>query len=218
MTKHLAIALFAAACLAPIAAALELQDEVRAEQIIKEQLPSYPAGPCLVSGEELGGELGEPVDLVHEGRLVRLCQERCESTFAENPAKYLAELDRRVIAEQLPSYPLDSCVVGGGKLGSMGEPIDYVAGTRLVRFCCKGCISGFQKDPGKAMAKINAALIEAQKKTYPLKTCLVSGEELGSMGEPIDYLYGTRLVRLCCKSCVREFEKKPRQLLAKLAK
>ena len=50
-----------------------------------------------------------------------------------------------------------------------------------------------------------------------LKTCPVSGEELGKMGEPVNYLYGTTLVRLCCKDCVGGLKKDPDAALKKLA-
>jgi hypothetical protein len=70
-------------------------------------------------------------------------------------------------------------------------------------------------------------IIDAQKKTYPLTTCVVSNEKLEttSMGAPIDYLYKSkdkdgketvRLVRFCCKSCVRKFTKDPQKYLEKI--
>ena len=66
--------------------------------------------------------------------------------------------DAAVIAEQLPGYPLDTCVVSGEKLGGeMGEPFNHVYQGRLVRFCCKGCVKEFGKDPAKYLAKIDAA-------------------------------------------------------------
>ena len=46
--------------------------------------------------------------------------------------------------------------------------------------------------------------------------CPVSGEKLGSMGEPVDVLYGTRLVRLCCKSCGKEMRKDGAAVVAKV--
>jgi hypothetical protein len=66
------------------------------------------------------------------------------------------------------SYPLDTCVVSGEKLGGeMGAPVDYIykeAGKpdRLVRFCCKMCIPKFKKDPAKYLKMIDEAA--AQKK------------------------------------------------------
>ena len=51
---------------------------------------------------------------------------------------------------------------------------------------------------------------------YPLTTCVVSGEELGSMGEPIVYDHEGTTVKFCCKNCIPKFEKDPETYLAKL--
>ena len=60
-------------------------------------------------------------------------------------------------------------------------------------------------------------IIDAQLPDYPLTTCLVTGEKLGgSMGEPINYVYKGRLVRFCCKSCIKAFNKNPQRYLNKL--
>jgi len=60
------------------------------------------------------------------------------------------------------AYPLDTCVVSGEKLGSMGQPYDHIhraAGQpdRLVRFCCKGCVRDFKKDPAAYLKKLDEA-------------------------------------------------------------
>ena len=52
--------------------------------------------------------------------------------------------------------------------------------------------------------------------SYPLKTCLVSGDSLGGMGDTVNALYGDRLIRFCCKGCIKSFNKNPRQYLPKL--
>ena len=52
------------------------------ETVIAEQLPTYPLDLCLVSGQGLD-EMGEPVDMVHEGRLGRLCCSPCKEKFDE---------------------------------------------------------------------------------------------------------------------------------------
>ena len=41
---------------------------------------------------------------------------------------------------------------------------------------------------------------------YPLSTCPVSGQELGSMGDPVVAEYDGREVRFCCDGCVSTFE------------
>jgi hypothetical protein len=56
---------------------------------------------------------------------------------------------------------------------------------------------------------------------YPLKTCVVSGEPLGSMGDSFQYTHKEagkpdRLVRFCCEGCVDDFKKEPAKFLKKL--
>ena len=57
----------------------------------------------------------------------------------------------------LGDYPLDTCVVAGKKLGSMGEPYAYEFEGKKVYFCCGGCKEDFNADPKKFLAKIEAA-------------------------------------------------------------
>jgi len=49
--------------------------------------------------------------------------------------------------------------------------------------------------------------------SYPLKVCFVSDDKLD---DPVDTLYGDRLLRFCCKGCVRSFNKNPSKFLPKL--
>lgn len=53
-------------------------------------------------------------------------------------------------------YPLDTCIVSGEKLGSMGAPIVKVYDGREVRFCCSGCVKRFEADKAAYLAKIDA--------------------------------------------------------------
>jgi len=185
--------------------------------LVKAQGPSYPLDTCIISGKKLGS-MGDPVEYNQDGRLVRLCCKGCTKTVAKDPASVLKKIDEAVVLAQRSIYPLDTCVVGGEKLGSMGTPVDYVAGTRLVRFCCPSCIDGFKQEPAKYMAKIDAALVEKLKATYAVDTCPISGHKLGEGGgTPVDKLYGVQLVRLCCEDCVAAFEKDPLAALAKVA-
>ncbi|MFH1743012.1 MAG: hypothetical protein ABIH23_28740 [bacterium] len=134
------------------------------QALIKRQLPDYPLDTCPVTGQKLGGSMGEPVNYIYKNRLVRFCCKGCVAQFEKEPAKYLKTLDEAVIAKQKADYPLDTCVVTGQKLGTMGDAIDYVHANRLVRFCCKGCIDTFRKDPTKYMAVIDEALKAKEKK------------------------------------------------------
>ena len=169
-----------------------------------------------VSGKKLG-PVKTQVVVTHEGRELRFSSEETLSAFRSDPAKYLAQVDAKLVQQQLPFYPLETCPVSGEELGGMDEPIDFVYRNRLVRFCCKGCVRKFQKEPAKFLGELDRAVIAAQKSEYPLQTCLVSGEELGGeMGEPIEYVLGNRLVRLCCKGCKKKIAADPLSYLAKL--
>lgn len=56
----------------------------------------------------------------------------------------------------------------------------------------------------------------SESKPYLLEKCLVSGEELGSMGEPTVITYKGQEIKLCCKDCVDGFNKEPEKYLASL--
>ncbi|MEN8714140.1 MAG: hypothetical protein ABF384_04475 [Verrucomicrobiales bacterium] len=46
--------------------------------------------------------------------------------------------------------------------------------------------------------------------------CPVSGEPLGSMGEPITMIHDGKEVKLCCKSCIKKFKADPATYTAKV--
>lgn len=54
-------------------------------------------------------------------------------------------------------------------------------------------------------------------KPYPLKVCIVSGEELGSMGEGSSEVYQGQEIKFCCAKCQPKFDADPQKFLAKLA-
>ncbi len=53
-------------------------------------------------------------------------------------------------------------------------------------------------------------------KPYPLKICVVSDEELDSMGKPVAFVYQGQEVKLCCKKCRSAFDKDPAKFLKKI--
>ena len=100
----------------------------------------------------------------------------------------------------------------------MGAPVNYVHNNRLVRFCCNGCKRGFKNNPAALLAVLDEAVIAQQKDAYPIDTCPISGQKLGSMGDPVDIVVANRLVRFCCSGCIGAFYKAPAVHLAKLNK
>ena len=114
-------------------------------------------------------------------------------------------------------YPLTTCAVLGGPLGGMGDPVVYDHDGREIKFCCKGCVGKFEANPDKYLKEVDAKIIEQQLEHYPMDTCLVKPDEsLTADGEPVDLVYQNRLVRFCCKGCVREFKKTPEKFLKRL--
>lgn len=60
---------------------------------------------------------------------------------------------------------------------------------------------------GACCAFISEDEDEDKKKEYPLTVCVVSDQELGSMGEPVERTIDERQVLFCCAGCVRAFER-----------
>jgi len=61
--------------------------------------------------------------------------------------------EKAKVAAQISSYPMKSCFVSGDRLD---DPVDALYGDRLLRFCCKGCLRSFNKNPLKFLPKLDA--------------------------------------------------------------
>ena len=66
-----------------------------------------------------------------------------------------------------------------------------------------------------------ASFAEDQKETakpYPLDTCIVSDEKLGADPnmKPFAFTHEGQEIKLCCKSCKKDFTKDPAKYLKKL--
>jgi YHS domain-containing protein len=190
---------------APAAAPASADDAA----VIASQKPSYPLKTCVVCDAALPATA---IDLVKDGRYAAVCSDECVKKFDTGKGSYFQKIDKAVIEAQKPTYPLKTCVVKGDTLTEAKER-DVVVGTRMVEVCCNNCRKKLLDDPKTYLAKVDTALIEAQSKTYPLKTCVVSGE---NMEEPEKLLYGTTLIEFCCKDCKKDFLKEPAGYLAKL--
>jgi len=177
----------------------------------------YTLDRCIISGEKLGS-MGEPVVKSYDGREVRFCCESCIPKFEASKDKYIKQIDEELIEQQIAHYPLTHCLVmeEDALEGRHEESVKMIYNNRLVRFCCPDCIKDFKADPAKYVAKLDEAVIKQQSEKYPLEKCPISGEALGSMGEPVNYVVGTTLVKFCCKACIAKFEKDPLPVLAKV--
>jgi hypothetical protein len=79
--------------------------------------------------------------------------------------------DAAWLAKARAEYPMDTCVVSGDSLEehSMGKRLDIIyrepgKPDRLVRFCCKGCLTDFRKDPARFLRVLDEA---AARRPHP---------------------------------------------------
>jgi len=172
----------------------------------------YPLTTCVVSGAKLD-VMGEPYVIQVDGREVQLCCKGCEDKVRADPATHFKKIDQAVIQQQLGSYPLTTCLID--KSEALGEDaVDVVWKNRLIRFCCPSCSKEFMADPATHLKDLNQAVIDSQIASYPMDTCVVSGDKLSSVDQPINHVVGHRLVRLCCKGCVKDLSAAPGKYLA----
>ena len=61
-----------------------------------------------------------------------------------------------------------------------------------------------------------AAPAVAATSDYPIDFCIVTGEKLGGMGDPVVKTYDGREVRFCCAMCPPKFEKDKKTYMKKL--
>jgi hypothetical protein len=73
----------------------------------------------------------------------------------------------------------------------------------------------------KSAPQTEGEIIAKARANYPMKTCLVSDEDLGSMGDAVAYVHKAagkpdRVVFMCCEGCIDDFKGDPAKYLAKL--
>ncbi|HYW79131.1 MAG TPA: hypothetical protein VE890_06110 [Thermoguttaceae bacterium] len=82
---------------------------------------------------------------------------------------------------------------------------------RLFRVCCDDCWYKIQDEPAKYFAKLNEAVVKAQKPTYPIETCIVSKKPLGN--KAVDHICANMLVRLADEDQIKRFNESPGKYL-----
>lgn len=81
----------------------------------------------------------------------------------------------------------------------------------LLALCLLASLPNWAADnPAPPVAK------PAAPKPYPLKTCIVSDNDLDSMGEQASFVHQGQTIKVCCKPCIAKFEKNPSKYLKKL--
>lgn len=177
----------------------------------------YTLTTCVVTDEALGS-MGDPPVKMIAGREVRVCCAGCFKKIEKDTKRYFEKMDKLMADDQRAHYPLDTCIVTHEPLKRKGKDAAYelVYKNRLFRLCCKDCAKKVEKDPSKYAEELDKAIRKEQGKNYPLTTCPVTGEKLGSMGEPVERIVANRLIRFCCKGCFKKFDADPAKYIAKV--
>jgi hypothetical protein len=73
----------------------------------------------------------------------------------------------------------------------------------------------------KAAPQTETEMIAKARTNYPMKTCLVSDEALGSMGDAVAHVHRAagkpdRVIFLCCEGCIDDFKADPAKFLKKV--
>ena len=90
----------------------------------------------------------------------------------------------------------------------------------LMAFALASCASpspAATTETATAPAKVVKKVAE-KPKPYPLKTCLVTGDDLDEMDDRVSTVYEGQTFEFCCKPCLKKFEKNPGKYVKALEK
>ena len=90
----------------------------------------------------------------------------------------------------------------GRLLRREGAVLVTATATALAQCKAGGCCSA--ATPASDQAKV-----DPKAKPYLRDKCLVSDKPLGDMGKPYTFTYQGQEIKLCCKSCLKDFNKTP---------
>lgn len=152
--------------------------------------------------------MDEPVDFnistMTEQGPVYFCCKPCVKRFEKYPGRYAAETKKQRAALKKMERIQVNCPISG-------EPIDGKTSARIggkkVSFCCKGCVTKYEKEPGKYAARLEASY------TYQTR-CPVMGEKINPTTYA-DLPTGERIY-VCCKGCDTKLLKSPDKYAKKL--
>ncbi len=129
--------------------------------VIKAQGTNYPLDVCAVSGKPLGS-MGEPLSLVLDNTLVKLCCKGCVKKATANKTEITAKIQDAAFAKQAAAYVATTCPVSKHELDA--DAVSVMHGNTLVKLCCEDCMTKFKATPNAFAAKVTEAKGEAKTK------------------------------------------------------
>lgn len=167
-----------------------------------EKLQIAVQGICPVSGNELG-TMGDPVKIQVGEEVAYLCCNVCKDQKIN--AEHWAKIQTRIAKAQKNCPIMDKAVDSTMKF--------TVVNGQKIFVCCPPCIAKIEAEPDAAINKVKesyAVFVAAENQVVSDKLhakaqgiCPVSGQELGSMGDPVKVQVGEEEhAFLCCQGCV----------------
>ncbi len=166
----------------------------------------YSLAVCGMCGTRLGAR-GESIEIIHQGRPLRVCSHSCKIIFESNPAAGLARFDAAMLADQRPYYPARASLVTGRPLAE--DAVEFIWGNRMFVAADARERARIEADPPRYLRVLDQRILDAQRPSYGMPNkCPVQGDILE--GDPvIDIVVASRMVRLCCPRCVRMVRVRP---------
>lgn len=118
----------------------------------------------ILDGVKPGERVVTTGNLLIDGQ-AQLNSQASETTSTAPPSPPPTHQHTQSLPPGVKPYPLNVCIVGGEKLGSMGEPVSFIYQGQQVKFCCGGCQPEFEKDPAKFLQKLSALMKNAVPQT-----------------------------------------------------
>jgi hypothetical protein len=153
---------------------------------------------------------GKSIAAVYDSREFRFCAEECRTSFEADRQAHIAALDQRLIADQVPMYPLNTSIVSSRALPD--KPMDVIWNNRLFRLADESERAALMSEPEKHLHALDDAVIAAQSPVYGPTKCPVQGDFFVT-DTIVEIVIGNRMIRLCCSECVRVVRANPGQYM-----
>jgi YHS domain-containing protein len=159
-------------------------------------------------GHGLAGEKETPVNYIYDNQLIRFCCAACIKTFEKDPDKYLKKLGE-ARAKRAAKLEHEAQMKHEGHI----EQKEHEG--HMKHEGHEGHMEHKEHEGHGHMTK-SKATEHAAVEPYPLSTCIVSGGELGSMGEPATYVHEGQEFKFCCAGCIGAFKDDPEKYMKQL--
>jgi len=132
-----------------------------------------------------------------------LCCQDCASTVKEDPAKYIAQLEKQGVTLAEATIEQTVCPVDGGKIDKNAY-VD-VDGKR-VYLCCQDCASTVKEDPAKYIAQLQKQGFTLAEATIAQTVCPVMG---GKINKNLFVDAMGKRIYVCCAGCTDKIKADP---------